>query len=143
MARINPLVPRGLGDAGENFFQQFAPGSLRPLQPSTGEAGIVPPPTAVREVPFDTWEAYAFVVGLVPLRLDTAAILRRDRRAVMVVNSHVANGLWLGHSAGVAVNNGVFVPPNGGAISLPLSERAQVWAVSSGAGTVASLAQFA
>ena len=123
-----------------------APGSIRPPQAFATEMSPIaaaPPYQAVREIPFDSWEAYAFVVGVTPLWLDTAAILRRGRRSVLVINSHVANALWLGHSSSVAINGGVFVAAGGGAIALPISERAQVWAVSNAAGTVVSLAQFA
>jgi len=151
MAKGNP--PRGLNDYGESgFFGKVAPGSLRQLQPATAEQAVagqlpvgIPAEVAfrwVKEVSFDSWEAYAFAVGVLPIRLDDPRILRRDRRAVLVINSHVANGLWIGHSAGVAVNNGAFIGPNGGAISLPLSEKAQIWAVSTAAGTVASIVQF-
>lgn len=132
---------RGLRDYSEPFFLNQAPGSLRASPP-----GMSPPEAmpyqSVREIPFDAWEAYAFVVGVNPVWLDTANILRPGRRSVLVINAHVANGLWLGHSSSVAVNNGAFVPAGGGAIALPLSERAQVWAVATAAGTVVSLCQF-
>jgi len=144
---------RGMADYMEPLFHKVAPGGLRKLPPSTAEValpGQIPvgapadvPFRWVKEVVFDTWEAYGIVVGAAPLRLDAANILRRDRRAVMIVNSHVANGLWIGHSASVTTASGLFIPAGGGAVSLPLSEKAQIWAVATAGGTIACLIQFA
>lgn len=140
MAKMNLPGHGGLRDYSEPFFLNQAPGSQRVPGPEMTPPAM--PYQSVREIPFDAWEAYAFVVGVNPVWLDTANILRHGRRSVLVINSHVANGLWLGHSSSVAVNNGAFVPAGGGAIALPLSERAQVWAISTAAGTVVSLCQF-
>jgi len=144
---------KGLGDYLEQSFSHQAPGSRRPLPPSTQE-GVLPgqhpvgvpedvPFKWVKEVTFDTWEAYAFLVTAVAaIRLDAPQFLRRGRRAVLLINSDVANAVWIGHSGSVAINNGCFLASGGGAISLPLSEKAQIWAIGAGPAIV-SIVQFA
>lgn len=144
------LPKRGVGDYGERLFHQVAPGSNRTAPPGMAVTpGQLPvgqsdalPFQLVKEVPFDDWLAYAYVIGAAAVRLDVPANLLRGRRAVKIVNTHVANAVWLGHSPSVAVNNGDYVPPGGGAVAIPLSDKAPIYAIASGPATIVSLSQY-
>jgi len=143
----------GMGDYAEPSFYAIAPGSLRPFPPATREAQYANPLQVAqggaedahkfqwtRETPFDAWDAFAYILGAVqPIRIDLP--LRRPRRAVLVTNTSAAAFLWIGPSESVRVNSGLFVPPQG-SVSLPLNENCQVFAISSAAGSVASICQF-
>lgn len=147
-----------LGDYGEKVFYEVAPGAIQQPPHSNIEAApsvgagmaalIVGPQQQVdfrwvREVPMETWEAYAYLVGTIqPLRIDQP--LRRDRRVVVIKNTSTLNPLWIGHGQGLTVNNGFYLGP-GDSFSLPLKELAQIWAIADPlfGNVITSVVQFA
>lgn len=94
-----------------------------------------------KEVRFSTGTAETFAVGVVPVQLDQ--VIRRERRALMLTNTHAINFVWYGFSGTVRVGNGGFLAPGGGTASLPIDENVQVWAIATAAATPVSLLQFA
>ena len=146
----------GFGDLIEPFASTVLPGSLRkkpklrPIEKGSMAAAFAEALRSVieefgglpvRQVECKTWEAFAYVIGVNPVRIDLP--IRRDRRSLTVINTHVANQLWIGPTQAVAVNSGAFLAPNGGNISIPLNEDSHVFAVSNGAGTISSIVQYA
>jgi hypothetical protein len=159
-----------MGDYMEPSYRAIMPGSVRNRPPGPVETGPALPSQAMpgigvdqalvttivaavmeiitkygglptKEVRFDTFTAHAIVVGVNSILLDEP--VRRERRAVTIINTHAANALWFGPAQSVAVNNGGFLASNGGNISLPINENNRVYGVSNAAGTVVSVVQYA
>lgn len=166
-----PAFARGMGDYMEPGYRTIMPGSVRNRPPGPVEAGPPLPAEAAaaagavdqnlvaaivtafmqvitkyggwptKEVRLDTFTAQAIIVGTNPILLDEP--IRRERRAVTIINSHPLNALWFGPAETVRVNDGGYLAPNGGNINLPINENIRVYGVSNGAGTIVSVVQYA
>lgn len=136
-------MPRpGLGDYTEPRYTRNLRGANVPMPPGLASSGAQPW-QSVREYPFDQWYSRGIGVTNVAVRLDNVPQIIAGRRAIIVENTDIANGIWLGSDPSVRVGDGWFLRTNGGAISLPLSEKAQVWAIAGVVGpVVVSVAQF-
>lgn len=143
---------RGMGDLP---LDAILPGSLRrPPTPLVEAGGAVAAQAAnqdllrailgglpVAEVPFGAWQVNSYLLG------TTNAILidepfRRNRRAVVITNTHATNDIWIGPDSTARVNLGEKIPPLSSR-SYPMREIVRIYAISNAAGTVVSVSQFA
>jgi hypothetical protein len=152
---------QGMGDNFDPMTQRIFPGSVRPPNPNVNEAGpaLVMSPGAAQaesmiadfirryggppvvEVPMSIWQVNSYLLGVgVAILVDQP--IRRDRRIVTVTNTSAANDVWVGPDSTTRVNFGEKIPPLG-ARSFPLTERVQIFAIGSAAGTIVSVGQFA
>ncbi len=156
-ARPNELqmlggMPRGMGDLP---LDAILPGSLRRPPNPLVEGGDLAFPGGqaqdvlrailgglpVAEVPFGAWQVNSYLLG------TTTAILvdepfRRNRRSVVITNTHATNDVWIGPDSTARVNLGEKIPPLSSR-SFPMREIVRIYAISNAAGTVVSVSQFA
>ena len=149
------LLARRGGGMGDIPLESILPGSLRRPPTSLVEGGGGPMALAsneamlrailggmpVAEVPFGAWQVNSYLLG------TTNAILvdepfRRNRRAVVITNTHTVNDVWIGPDSTTRVNLGEKIPPLGSK-SYPMREIVRIYAISNAAGTVVSISQFA
>lgn len=149
------LLARRGGGMGDIPLEAIMPGSLRRPPAPLVEGGGGPMASAsnedllrmilgglpVAEVPFGAWQVNSYLLG------TTVAILvdepfRRNRRSVVITNTHGTNDVWIGPDSTARVNLGEKIPPLGSR-AFPMREIVRIYAISNAAGTVVSVSQFA
>jgi hypothetical protein len=93
------------------------------------------------EVPCGVWQVNAYLLGVANAILVDEPV-RRNRRIVVVTNTHVANDIWVGPDSTTRVNFGEKIPAQGSR-SFPFKELVRLYAISNAAGTVVAVSQVA
>jgi len=94
--------------------------------------------------PFDMYHTDMVVVGAAAaVRLDALDQAQKGRRALIIQNCDLVADLWVGKANTVAVNNGIWVPPNGATYLVSIHEREPHFGISSAGNINVSVTYYA